>query len=77
MRKEFWDAYWDGVKISQNDIQLLQKVKTTKDIGFVTETLRGCSCSKDVNPYQLLRLEGILMLSPDEIVMPIVPEPAR
>ena len=77
MPKGFWDAYWDGVKVSENDIQLRQKVTTTKDIGFVVETLRGCSFSKDVNPYQLLRSEGLLMLSPDEIVMPIVFEPAR
>jgi hypothetical protein len=68
LRQEFWRAYWDGVNISENDLHLRQKVKTTKDIGFVVETLKGCSRSDDVNPYQLLRLEGILMLSSDEMV---------
>jgi hypothetical protein len=63
LRQEFWRAYWDGVIIGENDLQLRQKVKTVKDIGFVVDTVRGCSCSDDVNPYQLLKLEGILMLS--------------
>lgn len=67
LRKDFWDAFWTGVQnIPTFHSDLTQKVKVAKDIGFVIDSLERCSCGEDVDPYQLVRLEGVLSLSSGE-----------